>query len=340
MVRATHDTNQPAQRGIAHNAVVNGGAMAARGRSNQAMLARMSRILLLLRGHPGGLSTEDLLDRVGYGSGSRASRLRTLHRDLAALAAEGWRIDTLATANTSAVRVLRTVDNRFATLFTAAERAELARAAACAGPEVADALADDLGRAAADVPPFQQAFVDGRARLAVCQVATADRCEVTFSYGGSRRVVHPVGLLLRPAGWYLRALDTGDGKVKSFHVDRMRGMSKGEPGTARPVPEADLELQQPVMDPMALPVHDPISVEVDTDTENLPDVLTALARQGHTLWSPDPEVPDRVRVAFDVTNTEAFIARLYQLGRRVRLIGPEPIRAQVRGRLRQVAGPA
>ena len=87
------------------------------------MLARLSRILLLLRRHPGGLTTEDLLERVGYGDGPRASRLRTLHRDLATLATEGWRIDTMETANTPAVRVLRTVDNRFATLFSAAERA-------------------------------------------------------------------------------------------------------------------------------------------------------------------------------------------------------------------------
>ena len=312
--------------------------MAARGRSNRAMLARMSRILLLLRGHPGGLTTEDLLDRVGYGDGPRASRLRTLHRDLAALAAEGWRVDTLETANTPAVRVLRTVDNRFATLFNSGERAQLARAAACAGPDVADALADDLGRAAEGEVPFQQAFVDGRGRLAVCQAATTDRCEVAFTYGGKPRVVHPVGLLLRPAGWYLRALDTGDGKVKTFHVDRMRRMSMGEPGTARPVPEADLELQQPVMDPMALRVHDPITIEVDTSTDNLPDVLTALARQGHTLWSPDQDDPDQVRLAISVTNTEAFIARLFQLGRRVRLIGPESIRVEIRDRLLKAVG--
>lgn len=312
--------------------------MAPRGRSNAAMLARLSRILLLLRGHPGGLTTEDLLNQVGYGDGPRASRLRTLHRDLAALAAQGWRIDTLETANTPAVRVLRTVDNRFATLFTAAERAELARAAACAGSDVADALADDLGRAPKDEAPFQQAFVDGRGRLAVCQAATADRCEVAFTYGGKPRVVHPVGLLLRPAGWYLRALDTGDGKVKTFHVDRMRRMAMGDPGTARPVPEADLALQQPVMDPMALPVHDPITIEVDTDTDNLPDVLTALARQGHTLWSPDPDDPDQVRLAITVINTQAFIARLLQLGRRVRLVGPELIRAQVRDQLLHAAG--
>jgi predicted DNA-binding transcriptional regulator YafY len=264
--------------------------------------------------------------------------LRTLHRDLAALAAEGWRIDTLETANTPAVRVLRTVDNRFATVFTPAERAELARAAACAGADVADALADDLGRAPADQVPFHQAFVDGRGRLAVCQAATADRCQVAFTYGGKPRVVHPVGLLLRPAGWYLRALDTGDGKVKTFHVDRMRRMSMGEPGSARPVPEEDLALQQPVMDPMALPIHDPITIEVDTDPANLPDVLTALARQGHTLWSPDSEDPDLIRVSIDVTNTHAFIARLFQLGRRVRLVGPEPIRAQVRDQLLQAVG--
>ena len=312
--------------------------MARRGRSNRAMLARMSRILLLLRGHPGGLSTEDLLERVGYGDGPRASRLRTLHRDLATLAAQGWRIDTLETANTPAVRVLRTVDNRFATLFTEAERAQLARAAACAGPDVADALADDLGRAPADAVPFRQAFVDGLGRLAVCQAATADRCQVGFEYGGKPRLVHPVELLLRPAGWYLRALDTGDGKVKTFHVDRMRQLTKGEPGSAQPVPEQDLELQRPVMDPMALLVHEPVTVEVDTDVEHLPDVLTALARQGHTLWSPDPANPDVVRLSIIVTNTQGFIARLFALGRRVRLVGPESIRDEVRDRLLQAVG--
>ena len=159
-----------------------------------------------------------------------------------------------------------------------------------------------------------------------------------FTYGGKDRVVHPVGLLLRPAGWYLRALDTGDGKVKTFHVDRMRGVTMGAPGTARPVPEADLELQAPVMDLMALRVHDPITVEVDTDTDNLPDVLSALARQGHTLWSPDHDHPDQLRLSIAVTNTEVFMVRLFQLGRRVRLVGPESIRALVRERLRAAVG--
>ena len=89
---------------------------------------------------------------------------------------------------------------------------------------------------------------------------------------------------------------------------------------------------------MALPVHDPITIEVDTTTDNLPDVLTALARQGHTLWSPDPDDLDQVRLAITVTNTQAFIARLFQLGRRVRLVGPETIRAQVRDQLLQAVG--
>ena len=74
------------------------------------------------------------------------------------------------------------------------------------------------------------------------------------------------------------------------------------------------------------------------DTDNLPDVLTALARQGHTLWSPDSENPNLVRLSITVTNTQAFIARLFQLGRRVRLVGPEPIRSQVRDQLLQAAG--
>jgi predicted DNA-binding transcriptional regulator YafY len=296
------------------------------------MLARMGRILGLLRAHPAGLTTEELLERVGYGDGPRASRMRTLNRDLAALADDGWRIDTLPTANTPARRVLRTVDNRFATLFTVAERAQLARASACAGPGIADALAEDLGRSAGP-PVFVATGVDGVGRLGVCQAAVADRCTVTFTYNGTDRLVYPIRVLLRAGGWYLRALDTGDNRVKQFSIDRMRRLHKGPPGTSPPIPDTGAP---PVWDQMRHRIHDPITLTVDTTQEFLPDALSALAAWGHDLIdSPDP---DRIRVQVPVTNTDALLVRLVELGTRVWLVGPEPARQALRTWLLAVGG--
>lgn len=303
-----------------------------RGRSNADKLARMGRILLLLRAHPSGLATDQLLERVGYGAGSRASRMRALNRDLAALAADGWRIETEQTANTPALRVLRTVDNRFATLFTAQQRAQLARAAACAGPDVAEALAPDLGRD--DRPPLFAALpTDGLRRLSACQSAAADRCVLRFTYNGSPRLVHPVAVLLRPAGWYLRGLDEADGIVKQFSVDRMRGLSRDPPGTARPAPTAAPE---PLWDFMLQAVHDPITATVDTIEEHLPQVLSELAVNGYEIL--DPPGPGLVRLTVEVTNTSALVDRVLELGERVRLVGPPELRAALRARLAPMAG--
>lgn len=302
-----------------------------RGRSNADKLARMGRILLLLRTHPAGLSTDQLLERVGYGDGTHASRMRALHRDLAALARDGWRIDTSETANTPALRVLRTVDNRFATLFSPAQRSELARAAACAGPEVADALALDLGRTEGPAI-FAVVPTDGLGRLSVCQAAAADRCLLRFTYNGSPRTAHPMTVLLRPGGWYLRAVDEGDGIVKQFAIDRMRGLAKDAPGTARPGPSAAPE---PLWDFMRRRVHDPIAVTVDTTEEHLPDVLSALATNGYDIV----DAPGgHVRLDVVATNTSALLDRILELGERVRLVGPEAVRDSLRARLAPLAG--
>jgi predicted DNA-binding transcriptional regulator YafY len=296
------------------------------------MLARMGRILGLLRAHPAGLTTDELLERVGYGQAPRTSRMRTLNRDLAALADDGWRVDTLPTANTPARRVLRTVDNRFATLFTAAERAQLARAAACAGPGIADALAEDLGRSI-EPPAFVATGLDGVGRLAVCQSAVADRCSMTFTYNGSDRLIFPIRVLLRAGGWYLRALDTGDNKVKHFSIDRMRRLHKGPPGTSPAIPDTGAP---PVWDQLRQRVHDPIPAMVDTTEDLLPSALSALAAWGHDLIdSPDPS---RIRVQVTVSNTDALLVRLVELGTRVTLVGPEEVRDALRARLRAVGG--
>jgi predicted DNA-binding transcriptional regulator YafY len=291
----------------------------------------MGRILLLLRAHPAGLTTDDLLERVGYGTASRASRLRSLNRDLAALAADGWRIDTQETANTPARRTLRTVDNRFATLFSPAQRTQLARAAQCAGEQVAEPLAGDLGRAPG-TPVFVVVPGHGLDRLARCQSAAADRCLLRFTYNGTARVTHPYALLLRPGGWYLQASDEGDGVVKYFAVDRLSDVTRDAPGTAEGPPGP---VPQPIWDFMRVPAHDPITVTVETTEEHMAEVLSALGTHGHEVVAA--EDPRRVRLEVPVTNTQALVDRVLELGTRVWVLGPDQVRADLRDRLRTLA---
>lgn len=300
--------------------------MAGRGRSNAQLLARAGRIVALLRAHPAGLTTQELREAVHYGPAGKASQMRTLNRDLDFLRRAGWRIDTVMDGHSSARRVLRHVDSRFASMFTAAERAELSRAAACAGPEIAAALFEDLGPSPPGDPPFLLAHQDGYRRLAVCQAAAADRCQLRFDYAGQRRITSPVTVVLSTS-WYLRALDHdgGSGQYKTFAIDRMRNLAMGPPGSAEQVdPEA---AGPPVIDPMAVRRHAPVEVVLSTDEDNLADVVDALGRGGYTQ-QPGPEAGS-VTLTVPVTNLDALPGRLFELGLRVRLEGPEQVRQRI-----------
>jgi len=70
-----------------------------------------------------------------------------------------------------------------------------------------------------------------------------------------------------------RAPDTGDNRVKQF-IDRMHHLRKGPPGTSPPMAETG---PAPVWDQLRNPVHDQVTVTVDTTVEFLPSALSALA---------------------------------------------------------------
>lgn len=309
-----------------------------RGRPNTDQLSRVGRILALLRDHPAGLTTQELLGLVGYGDAQHASQMRQLNRDLAYLSDQGWQIDAIPDGNQPARRVLRTVDTRFATLFTGPERAELARAAACAGPEIATALAVDIGRADPDGVPFQLAPGDGRHRLAGCQAAAADRCTLAFDYGGRRRITSPAEVLLGSGMWYLRALDHADGQVKTFAVERMRALKRGSPGSARRIPAGT---GPAVLDPLALKVNPPVQVIVRTRLIDAPDVILALAGDHPVAERPvgtgdgGANGGGHVELTVTMTNLDALPARLFELGRRVHLVGPPEVRERIAAQLRE-----
>jgi len=153
-----------------------------------------------------------------------------------------------------------------------------------------------------------------------------------FTYKGTPRVVHPESVRSQNGTWYLRGQeDPADdaAPVKAFVVARMSDVTADPPRTARPVPAA----RHPELHPMSWQIDPPVEVTLRTTTDHQPDVRR---------WLGDPaseEVDgDRVTMRYVVTHRAALRARLYELGRRVVLVGPEDVRRELIAELHDLKG--
>jgi len=117
--------------------------------------------------------------------------------------------------------------------------------------------------------------------------------------------------------------------VKAFVVARMSDVSADPPRTARPV----RAVRHPGLHPMSWEIDPPIEVTLRTTTEHQPDVRR---------WLGEPAAEDvageQVTMRYVVTNRAALRQRLYELGRRVVLVGPEEIRSELLDELRELKG--
>jgi len=156
-----------------------------------------------------------------------------------------------------------------------------------------------------------------------------------FTYKGTPRVVHPESVRSQNGTWYLRGQedsadpDNAAAPVKAFVVARMSDVTADPPRTARPVPAA----RHPGLHPMSWQIDPPVEVTLRTTTDHQPDVRR---------WLGDPaseEVDgDRVTMRYVVTHRAALRARLYELGRRVVLVGPEDVRRELIAELHDLKG--
>jgi predicted DNA-binding transcriptional regulator YafY len=167
---------------------------------------------------------------------------------------------------------------------------------------------------------------------------------VRFTYKGTPRVVHPESVRSQNGTWYLRGQeDSAEGEagrhvpVKAFVVARMSDVTADPPRTARPVPAA----RHRGLHPMSWEIDPPVEVTLRTTTEHQPDVRR---------WLGDPADEDvrpstgsggtegQVTMRYVVTHRAALRARLYELGRRVVLVGPEDVRSELLAELRELRG--
>ena len=298
-----------------------------RGRPADDQHLRMRRLLGALANQERvGLPRTRLQRAMGL-DGPNAERV--FRRDLANLRKAGWDIRS-ATVGGQHLYVLHVIDPRIRRAFTDQERAELLRAARRAG---LGQLYEDLDPEAAD---GTRAAEDDQ--LGQAQEAIATRCLVRFTYKGKPRVVHPYELARGDRGWLLRGREegaepsTGD-VVKVFYVNQATDLGLDHPGTAEPPPDRLPPLN---LDPMRWEVHPPIEVILETTDEALDDVIALLGGRGYEV------VLDRdlgaVRIEVTVTFMDGFLSRLFELGTRVRLIGPPEVRDAARQRLTDVIG--
>lgn len=285
-------------------------------------MERLTQILTALSAAPAHtLPGDDILDVVTYGAETLEDRRDQLRRDVRHLETLGWAIDNVAEPGDPARYRLTAVDNRLRLELTPEQRYELVRAAQAGG--LVD-LVPGLGGAPAGAeraPDFATQVTRDDTALARVQRAVAGHCLLRFTYRDSARVVVPHALHLRRGGWYLTGQELGSSEPKTFAVARMSDVAPDAPGSA-PVPATPV---RPQLDPISWQVDPPAEVRVATTSEHRRHVEGMLGAASRVAGDGD-----EVHLIIRVTHRAAFRRRLYELGTRVRLLGPDDVRDEVR----------
>ena len=301
------------------------------GRDQLAPMERVIRLITVLAARTTPVPTEELVQVGGYGSDDPDDAKRMLGRDLSQLNRTGWDIRNVAPPGEAGRWQLHARDNRLQVRLTPAQRLELARAARAAGrpglrgplgagPETAEARRADGPVVLADDEATS-------ATLSAALRAVSRHCLVRFTYKDVERVAHPWAVHPGPSGWYLRAREVGSETVKEFVVSRISDLVLDRPGTA----ELPAGAPRPQLDPLRWQVDPPLTAVVETSPEHRAQVEHLLG-EARTADERD----DRLRLEYEVTHRGPFRWRLYELGPRVRLVGPDALRAEVAAELEAI----
>lgn len=293
-----------------------------RGRDQIEPMERVIRLLLVL-GNSESVATDTLLEAGAYRTQDVKSAKRMLGRDIEELNRLGWDIRNVETAGENGRYRLFARDNRLHVMLSPGQRAALVRAASDLGEPAITALlgfpSGTAGQTGSTKPP---AALDRAVHAAV------HRCRLRFTYKERPRVLHPYSVYPGPSGWYVRGHEEGmPDPVKEFVVDRMSSVSVDAPGSADAVPAVHH------------PRLDPLTWRIDPQTEVVLETLPSHRKRVEILLGTADRVtvgPDGLRMTYVVTHRAAFRWRVYELGTRVRVLGPTDVREEIIAELRSV----
>jgi predicted DNA-binding transcriptional regulator YafY len=291
-------------------------------------MERLVRLATMLH-HAGkaGVDAETLIGIAGFqGEGDPGSQLAREFRHMRNL---GWQIDNIAGRGEAARYRMTGVDNRLRVKLTPGQQAALRRAVLLADREdLVERLGLPQSRKPAEVAAAVPASAQAEALPTVIRaVRTGSR--LRFRYKGVDRDVHPESVRAQNAVWYLRGREEGGEVVKAFVVSRMLDVAADDPGTATR-PHVD---RHAALHPMSWEVDPPIEVTLRAPTDFAPDVRR---------WLDEPLSEhtdgDETTLVYRVTHRAALRSRIYQLGKRVSVVGPEEIRQEILDELALMAG--
>jgi predicted DNA-binding transcriptional regulator YafY len=287
-------------------------------------MARLARLVAVLTRSERGVPVEDILTHVLPGEGDPDSKKKALTRDIDHLNALGYDVRNVAEHGASAVYRLRALDNRLRVALTPRQRGELARAA------LATQQAELLRHLDADAP-VRPTRSDGTVahlpQMDLVLRAAQRHCLLDFEYKGEPRHVHPVAVHSGPSGWYLRGREEGSEIVKEFVVGRMSDVRIGAPGSAEVVAQAERRS----LDPLSWQIDPPVEADLEVAAEHRSLVENLLGTPASATGE------DPVRLTYVVTHRDVFRWRVYELGTRVRVLGPTELRETMLAELRAAA---
>lgn len=296
------------------------------GGKQRAPMERLVRLAAVLqRAGKRGVPAPDLLEIAGFDGEDPVSQLGREFRHLRAL---GWQIDNIGGDGDTGVYRMVTVDNRLRVKLTPAQQAALLRAVLLANR---DDLVERLGLSDAERPADVVAATATEADQELSLVTQALRLGsvLRFRYGGSSRVVHPESVRTQNGTWYLRGREEGGEIVKWFVVSRMSEVTADAAGSAvRPE-----FARRSGLDPMTWEIDPPVEVRLRAAAEYVPDVERRLGEPAATR-----EVDGGAELDYVVTHRAALRSRLYELGPRVEVLGPDDVRAEMLDELAFMAG--
>jgi predicted DNA-binding transcriptional regulator YafY len=297
------------------------------GRDQLKPMQRLVRIMAVLdQAGPAGAQADRLIEIAGYGEADPKTQLG---KDLNHLRNQGWQIDNVAGPGEDARYRMVAGDNRLRLKLTPEQLAALQRAVILA--DRAD-LAARLGVKAGALPQGLGSAVlphEQSAELNLALQSLRLRSRIRFRYKGTPREVNPGAVRFQHVQWYLSGVEVGDDVVKHFAVSRMSEVSLAEPGTA----ETLEEIRRIRLHPLEWQVDQPTEVTLRTARDFVPDVVRWLREPERTA-----ETEDAVDLTYVVTNRTAFRARVYVLGTRVEVVGPDDFRAELLTELRELVG--
>lgn len=160
--------------------------------------------------------------------------------------------------------------------------------------------------------------------LPTLREAAARRCEVTFSYHGTARTLHPYTLLKRDGFWYVLGFDVAAKHVRTYRVDRIEStVQRGASDAFERPTDFDPSSVFP-SDPRTLGDSSGATATVRVDAARAAQVE---AESGTTVVSRRAD--GSVDVEVPCVSVDAFRSWLFGLGTHAVVLGPAEVRADV-----------